>query len=157
MRRVGSSWLKTSSNFGVGPNRYASRSADLCHRLPVLHSLGADDAPPFSLINPRSKNVIGKLEILAKQVDGVVYDPDEKRYLISVGPTSEHRHGSVVAIDPVRRAIVARSPPTEDDDEGCFSPGQRIARSNGSARLRPPVSDPKPVSSSASRRRFCGG
>jgi hypothetical protein len=58
------------------------------------------------------------------RTDFVVYDPSQKRYLISVGATAENPHGEVDAIDPVRRAVVARYPAPE-----CFPAGLALGPS----------------------------
>lgn len=75
----------------------------------VVLATNKNDSPPFvSFINPESRKIIAKLEFQAKSLDGVVYDPDQKRYLVSVGATAENPHGEIDVIDPVARAVVAR-------------------------------------------------
>jgi hypothetical protein len=91
----------------------------------IVLATNKNDAPPFvSFVNPASRKVIAKLEIQAKSLDGVVYDPGHKRYLISVGATAENPHGEIDAIDPVGRAVVARYPTPE-----CFPAGLALGPS----------------------------
>lgn len=91
----------------------------------VVLATNKNDAPPFvSFVDPQSYKVIGKLDIKAKQVDAVVYDPVQKRFLMSVGASAENPHGEVAAIDPVRRAVVARYPTAE-----CFPAGLALGPS----------------------------
>jgi hypothetical protein len=91
----------------------------------VVLATNKNDSPPFvSFVNPASRKVIAKLEFQAKSLDGVVYDPGQKRYLISVGATAENPHGEIDAIDPVGRAVVARYPTPE-----CFPAGLALGPS----------------------------
>lgn len=91
----------------------------------IVLATNKNDSPPFvSFINPVSRKIIAKLEFQAKSLDGVVYDPGQRRYLISVGATVENPHGEIDAIDPVRRAVVARYPTSE-----CFPAGLALGPS----------------------------
>jgi hypothetical protein len=91
----------------------------------IVLATNKNDSPPFvSFVDPKSRKVVAKLEIKAKSLDGVVYDPRQKRYLISVGANAENPHGEVDAIDPVRRAVVARYPAPE-----CFPAGLALGPS----------------------------
>ena len=91
----------------------------------VVIATNKNDSPPFaSFVDPQSKAVIAKLEFRAKSLDGVVYDPAQKRFLISVGATVENPHGEVDAIDPVRYTIVGRYPTPE-----CFPAGLALGPS----------------------------
>ena len=91
----------------------------------IVLATNKNDSPPFvSFVDPQSRTVVAKLEIRAKSLDGVVYDPAQKRYLISVGATPENPQGEVDAIDPVRRAVVARYPAPE-----CFPAGLALGPS----------------------------
>jgi hypothetical protein len=84
-----------------------------------------NDAPPFiTFLDPKSRQIVGKLEFQAKSLDAVVYDPEHKRFLVSVGATAENPHGEVDAVDPVRRAVVARYPTPE-----CFPAGLALGPS----------------------------
>lgn len=91
----------------------------------VVLATNKNDLPPFiSFVDPQSRQIVGKLEFQAKSLDGVVYDHDRKLYLMSVGATAENPHGEVDAVDPVRRAIVARYPTPE-----CFPAGLALGPS----------------------------
>jgi DNA-binding beta-propeller fold protein YncE len=91
----------------------------------VVLATNKNDSPPFvSFVDPRTRAIVAKVEFKAKSLDGVVYDPAQKRYLISVGPTAESPNGEVDAIDPVQRAVVARYPTAE-----CFPAGLALGPS----------------------------
>ena len=91
----------------------------------VVLATNKNDSPPFvSFVDPKSRKIVAKLEIQAKSLDGVVYDPRQKRYLISVGANAENPHGEVDAIDPVRHAVVGRYPAPE-----CFPAGLALGPS----------------------------
>ena len=91
----------------------------------IVLATNKNDSPPFvSFVDPNSRKIVAKLEIQAKSLDGVVYDPQQKLYLISVGPNAENPHGEVDAIDPVLRAVVARYPAPE-----CFPAGLALGPS----------------------------
>jgi DNA-binding beta-propeller fold protein YncE len=91
----------------------------------VVLATNKNDSPPFvSFVDPQSHKILAKLEFNAKSLDGVVYDPAQKRYLISVGPTAENPHGEIDAIDPAQRAVVARYPAPE-----CFPAGLALGPS----------------------------
>jgi DNA-binding beta-propeller fold protein YncE len=84
-----------------------------------------NDNPPFiTFIDARTRKVLEKVPVAAKQVDGVVYDLDQHRYLMSVGPTIENPHGGVAVIDPVSHAIIARYPTPE-----CYPAGLALGPS----------------------------
>jgi DNA-binding beta-propeller fold protein YncE len=92
----------------------------------VVLATNKNDAPPFiSFVDPRSRKIVAKLEFKAKSLDGVVYDPSQKRYLVAVGPTAENPHGEVDAVDPVAHTVVARYPAPE-----CFPAGLALGPSN---------------------------
>lgn len=91
----------------------------------VVLATNKNDSPPFvSFINSISRKLIAKLQIQAKSLDGVTYDPDQKRYLISVGATGSNPHGEIDVIDPIARAVVARYPTPE-----CFPAGLALGPS----------------------------
>ena len=85
----------------------------------VVLATNKNDSPPFvSFVDPKTREIAGKLKFQAKSLDAVVYDKDRKLYLISVGATADNPHGEVDAIDPVRRVVVARYETPE-----CSRPG----------------------------------
>ena len=91
----------------------------------VVLATNKNDSLPFvSFVDPQSRKVVAKIEFKAKSLDGLVYDRAQKRYLISVGATAENPHGEVDAIDPVRRAVIARYPAPE-----CFPAGLALGPS----------------------------
>lgn len=91
----------------------------------VVLATNKNDSPPFvSFVDPGSHKVIGKLEIQAKSLDAVVYDPQQKRYLVSVGANPQNPQGEIDAIDPVKREIVARYAAPE-----CFPAGLALGPS----------------------------
>lgn len=91
----------------------------------VVIATNKNDSPPFvSFVDPQSRKIIAKLEFRAKQLDGVVYDPVHKRFLMSVGATAENPYGEVDAIDPVQHTVVARYPTSE-----CFPAGLALGPS----------------------------
>lgn len=91
----------------------------------VIMATNKNDSPPFvSFLDPKTRQIIGKLEIKGESLDGVAYDPGQKRFLVSVGPTAENKQGEVDVIDPVRRAIAGRFPTPE-----CFPSGLALGPS----------------------------
>ncbi|WP_432263624.1 hypothetical protein [Cupriavidus sp. TMH.W2] len=91
----------------------------------IVLATNKNDTPPFvSFIDPQTRKIVSKLEFQAKQLDGVVYDPAQKRYLISVGATRENPHGEVAAIDPITKTVVAHYPTPE-----CFPAGLSLGPS----------------------------
>ena len=91
----------------------------------IVLATNKNDSPPFiSFVDPKSHKVVGKLEIQAKSLDGMVYDRGQKRYLVSVGKTTENPEGEVDVIDPVARKVVGRYPTPE-----CFPAGLALGPS----------------------------
>ena len=91
----------------------------------MIMATNKNDSPPFvSFLDPKTREIVGKLEIKGEFLDGVAYDPGKKRFLVSVGPTAENSHGEVDAIDPVRRAVTDRFPTPE-----CFPSGLALGPS----------------------------
>ncbi len=91
----------------------------------IVLATNKNDSPPFvSFVDPKSRKIVAKLDIQAKSLDGVVYDPRRKHYLVSVGPNAENPHGEVDAIDPIKHAVVGRYPAPE-----CFPAGLALGPS----------------------------
>lgn len=91
----------------------------------VIMATNKADSPPFvSFLDPKTREIVGKLEIKGESLDGVAYDPGQKRFLVSVGPTAENLHGEIDAIDPVGRAVAGRFPTPE-----CFPSGLALGPS----------------------------
>ncbi len=118
---VGRSLLATIATGGKARTDLAVLDPD--HH--VVMATNKNDAPPFvSFIDPQSRQIVGKLELQAESLDGAVYDHDHERYLLSVGSSTDNPQGEIDAIDPVRRAVVARYPTPE-----CFPGGLALGPS----------------------------
>jgi DNA-binding beta-propeller fold protein YncE len=91
----------------------------------IVLATNKNDSPPFvTFIDPKTRKAVAKLEFDAKSLDAALYDPKQKRYLISVGPNAQNPHGEVDAIDPVQHKIAARYPAPE-----CFPAGLALGPS----------------------------
>ena len=73
-----------------------------------------NEAVPFiSFIDPATMAITGKLSIPSSQLDGALYDPTTKKFLVSVTSTTANPGGEIDVIDPKTKAITAVYPVTE--------------------------------------------
>lgn len=69
-----------------------------------------EKVPFVSFINPTTQTIVNKTSIPSSQLDAVLYDPNLRKFLVSVTSTTVNPGGEIDAVDPTSFQVTARYP-----------------------------------------------